>query len=93
MTQVLQGIFVEPAVAIARLGGSSTPQDAFSWGQEANPRAGADTGLQPEWTLDIQPDGSVVPRMPDALTFRDGDLIVIVRPAPSLRQGSLLGNI
>lgn len=80
MAQALQGIFVEPAVAIARLGASSTPQDSFSWGPEANPRAGADTALRPEWTLDIQPDGSVVPRIPDRLTFRDGDLIRPVCP-------------
>lgn len=80
MPATLQALFIEPPIAIARLGGSSVPQDAYSWGAEANPRAGADTALLPEWTLDVQTDASVAPRMPVSLQFRDGDLIRPVCP-------------
>lgn len=80
MPASLQALLIEPPIAIARLGGSSVPQDAYSWGTEANPRAGADTALRPEWTLDVQADASVVPRMPASLQFRDADLVRPVCP-------------
>lgn len=80
MTEVICDIFVDPQIAIARLGESSTPQDAFTWANELDPRTGTTTALAPDWTLDVQPDGSVSPRMPTTLTFRDGEVIRPVCP-------------
>ena len=31
MKTVIQELFIDPPLAIARLGGSSIPQDAYSW--------------------------------------------------------------
>lgn len=67
-------------MAIARLGDSSVPQDAFIWADTLSPRGGDETMLLPQWTLDIQPDGSVKPRLPDNLQFRDGEQIRPVCP-------------
>jgi hypothetical protein len=80
MTDAICDIFIDPPVAIARLGGSSSPQDAFTWGDELAPRTGEKTSVVPAWTLDVQPDGSVLPRMPETLTFRDGEVIRPVCP-------------
>lgn len=80
MAEILQAIFIDPPIAIARLGSSSVPQDAFVWTDGLNPRGGDDTALLPQWTLDVQPDGSVIPRMPTSLAFRDGSRIRPVCP-------------
>ena len=71
---------MNPAMAVARLGSSSVPQDAFVWADALHPRDGDSTRLLPQWTLEVQPDGSVLPRMPDTLQFRDGDQIRPVCP-------------
>ncbi|NRR29846.1 hypothetical protein HSX11_06570 [Oxalobacteraceae bacterium] len=75
MAKILQEIFVDPPMAIARLGASRIPLDAFVWSEAAGPRGSDDTTLMPRWTLDVQPDGTVQPRMPKRLTFRDGEHI------------------
>jgi hypothetical protein len=80
MAQTIHRIFVDPPIAIARLGGSSTPQDAYIWVQPDNPRSEGSTVIAPWWTLDVQSDGSVEPRMPAKVTLRDGDLIRPVAP-------------
>jgi hypothetical protein len=80
MAQTIHRIFVDPPIAIARLGGSSTPQDAYIWAKPDNPRSDGNTVIAPWWTLDVQDDGSVEPRMPASVTLRDGDLIRPVAP-------------
>lgn len=80
MAQTIHRIFVDPPIAIARLGGSSTPQDAYGWETPANPRSESNTIVAPWWTLDVQADGSIEPRMPTSVTLRDGNLIRPVAP-------------
>lgn len=80
MSAIIQAIFINPPMAIARLGGSSTPQEAFQWIQNPTPRANAETVIAPDWSLRILPDSSVEPYMPTELSLRDGELIRPVAP-------------
>ena len=85
----IRRIFFNPSVAIARLGGSLTPLDAFDWGP-GDPYTVAETRIKPAWTLDVRPDGSVSPRLPRRLILRDGTLL---RPvAPFLELWALTGD-
>jgi hypothetical protein len=76
----IQDIFIDPPLAIARLGGSSMPQDAYLWVTAPEPRAGDTTTIAPTWTLMVQQDATVVPVLPTQVTLRDGPLIRPVAP-------------
>jgi len=80
VAKVIQSIFCNPPIAIARLGGSTTPAAAYAWTRPPNPRADGDTVAVPQWSLGVLPDGSVDPFLPETITFRDGDLIRPVCP-------------
>jgi hypothetical protein len=85
----IRRIFLTPPVAIARLGGSLTPLVAFEW-TRGDPHTIAETRIQPTWTLDVLPDGSVAPRMPTQILVRDGALL---RPvAPFFELWALIGD-
>jgi hypothetical protein len=80
MAETIRQIFCDPPISIARLGGSSTPLDAYVWNEPANPRADGNTIIQPAWSLRVNLDGSFQPVMPDSIIFRDGDAIRPVCP-------------
>jgi hypothetical protein len=80
MAETIQQIFCDPPIAVARLGGSSTPLNAYVWDEPANPRADDDTVITPAWSLRVNVDGSFQPVMPDSIVFRDGDMIRPVCP-------------
>jgi hypothetical protein len=80
MADVIQSIFIDPPIAIARVGGSTVPQDAYVWVESPDPRSDGETTIVPTWSLDILPDGSVSPSLPTELRFRDGALIRPVCP-------------
>jgi hypothetical protein len=80
MAEAIQAIFFDPPIAIARLGGSSVPQDAFVWVESPDPRADGETAVLPAVSLKVLPDGSVEPTMPTEISFRDGSLIRPVCP-------------
>ena len=80
MADVIQSIFIDPPIAIARVGGSTVPQDAYLWVESPDPRSDGETTIVPTWSLDILPDGSVSPTLPTELRFRDGALIRPVCP-------------
>jgi hypothetical protein len=85
----IRRIFFNPSVAIARVGGSLTPLDAFDWGP-GDPHTVAETRVLPAWTLDVRTDGSVSPRLPERLALRDGPLL---RPlAPFLELWAMTGD-
>jgi hypothetical protein len=85
MADVIQSIFIDPPIAIARLGGSTVPQAAYLWVESPDPRSDGETTIVPTWSLDILPDGSVAPMLPTELRFRDGALIRPVCPFFELR--------
>jgi len=80
MAEQILGLFCEPPIVIARLGGSTTPLDCCVWEEPPNPRSDGATVLVPDWSLNVLPDGSVEPLKPDAIRFRDGPLIRPVCP-------------
>jgi hypothetical protein len=80
MADVIQSIFIDPPIAVARLGGSTVPQDAYLWVESPDPRSDGETTIVPTWSLEILPDGSVSPTLPTELRFRDGALIRPVCP-------------
>ena len=80
MTDTIQGIFCDPPIAIARLGGSSTPLDAYVWDEPTNPRTDGDTVVVPAWSLRVAMDGTFEPFMPDSIAFRDGEAIRPICP-------------
>lgn len=80
MARTIQAIFIDPPIAVARLGGSNAPQDAFRWVEAVNPRSDGNTVIAPWWTLDILGDATVEPRMPTSIRLRDGELIRPVAP-------------
>jgi hypothetical protein len=65
-------------MAVARLGSSDTPLEAFTWSEDPSLHGAGLTVITPTITLAVQGDGSVRPNLPDTITFRDGDLF---RPA------------
>jgi len=80
MAHTIHRIFINPPIAIARLGGSSAPQDAYCWVTPVNPRSDGNTVIAPWWTFEVLSDGTVDPRMPTSVRLRDGDLIRPVAP-------------
>ena len=73
MTKFLHGIFFSPPMAIARLGSSPTPQDAFEWEQSDSPYGGSATTIRPAMSFDVKGDGSLSVRMPETVRFKDDD--------------------
>jgi hypothetical protein len=80
MAEIIQQIYCDPPIVIARLGGSTAPVVAYSWEDSPNPRTEGDTVIVPDWSLDVLPDGSLSPFKPDAVKLRDGNLIRPVCP-------------
>jgi hypothetical protein len=76
----IQAIYCNPAMCVARVGGSRVPMDAFTWVPSQDPHNIGETRIAPRWSLDVQPNGSVVPRMPDRITLRDESGIRPVAP-------------
>jgi hypothetical protein len=71
------------------LGGGNAPQDAYRWVEARNPRSDSNTAIEPWWTLEVQGEGHVEPRMPTSVRVRDGDQI---RPvAPFFEVWALMG--
>jgi hypothetical protein len=80
MAVSIQGLFVTPAFAVARLGGSTTPLHAYDWVESQEPRFDGETDVAPSWTLAVRPDGSIDPFVPQSIAFRDGNLVRPVAP-------------
>ena len=80
MAPTIQALFIDPPIAVARLGGSTAPQDAYCWADAINPRSDGNTVIMPWWTFEVLSDATVDPRMPTTIRLRDGDLIRPVAP-------------
>jgi hypothetical protein len=70
MTKLLS-ILLLPPLAIGRLGDSAVPIDAFDWSDDSDTHGGGQTVIRPAVSLDVQTDGSVRPRLPAVIQFRD----------------------
>jgi len=65
-------LYVLPPFAIARLGASGTPVDAFEWIENPATHGAGRTVIQPAVSLRVEADGSIRPYMPSVMLFRDG---------------------
>ena len=80
----LIGVLLLPPLAMGRLGDSKIPVDAFDWVEDPNAHGGGRTVIRPALSLDVQPDGSVRPRIPAVIQFRDAPGGAIRPTAPFL---------
>jgi len=86
-SETLQGLFIHPPIAVARLGASGRPLDSFEWIDSDDPHR--QTQIRPALSLDVTADGAVSTRMPSSIVFRDGNAI---RPvAPFFEVWALMG--
>jgi hypothetical protein len=68
----LLNVYVLPPFAVARLGASDTPVDAFDWVENPATHGAGRTVIRPAVSLRVLPDGSIQPYMPSVILFRDG---------------------
>jgi len=76
----VHALFFTPPMAVARLGGSDTPLDAYVWREDPTTEGGGLTSLEPAVSLRVEADGSVTSHRPTEVVFRDGDLLRPVAP-------------
>jgi hypothetical protein len=77
---IVHNIFFKPPLAIARVGGSPTPLDAFVWDSDKSIHGANRTVIRPSVTLKVLADGSLRPYLPNVIQFRDGELLRPVAP-------------
>ena len=77
---VIQSIFFQPPLAIARIGGSPAPLDAFVWDSDKSIHGANRTVIRPAVTLKVLADGTLRPYLPNVIQFRDGDALRPVAP-------------
>jgi hypothetical protein len=73
-------VYFLPPLAIARLGGSTTPLDCFVWNPDRSIHGGNRTIIEPTTSLRVMGDGSVRPFKPKVIQFRDGPDLRPVAP-------------
>ncbi len=69
--ETVRSVFFTPPMAVARLGGSDTPVDAYVWREDPSLEGGGLTSLEPAVSLAVTADGSVRSYRPTELVFRD----------------------
>jgi hypothetical protein len=78
----LQAIYLMPPFAVARLGASVTPLEAFEWAEDETAHGAGQTVIKPSISLEILADGSLRPYTPSTIRFRDGSAALIRPTAP-----------
>jgi hypothetical protein len=76
----ISSIYFRPPVAIARVGGSSMPMEAFYWAEDPRCFGAGNTVAMLAVSLEVMEDGSLDAYLPRDLRFRDGGLIRPVCP-------------
>lgn len=71
--RALLGLFFDPPMAVARVGGSATPMVAFEWQESRVSQGGTQTTVVPALSFEVRPDGRLAPFMPAELRFKDDD--------------------
>jgi hypothetical protein len=77
--QILE-VFILPPNSIARLGGSPTPLESYTWDVDPTIAGRAQTVIVPDVSFDVTEDGSIRPYLPSNIRFRDGALLRPVAP-------------
>jgi hypothetical protein len=60
----IKKIYFAPAIAIARLGASPVPLEAFTWIENPSSFGAGQTAIDPRVSLQVLPDGSIEPYLP-----------------------------
>ncbi|MED5621133.1 hypothetical protein [Ideonella sp. BN130291] len=71
--RTLLAIFFNPPMAIARVGASPTPLDAFEWQTSRAEHGGVQTVIEPAISLRVDEDGCAQPLLPHSIRFKDDD--------------------
>jgi hypothetical protein len=69
-----------PPMAIARVGASPSPLEAFTWVEDSGMFGAGRTAIRPEISLQVLPSGSVEPYLPHDIRFKDEGMIRPVCP-------------
>lgn len=69
----LLAIFFNPPMAVARVGASPTPLEAFDWQVSRAAHGGVQTVIEPAVTFRVRDDGSLEPYLPECIRFKDVD--------------------
>jgi hypothetical protein len=72
-TSRIVGLLVHPPMAVARLGSSGTPLEAFEWFTARGPHSLNQTLLRPAVSFEILPDSSIRPYLPGEVRFKEDD--------------------
>jgi hypothetical protein len=83
----IHSIFFQPPLAVARLGGSDIPLPCFVWDVDTEIAGAHRTIIRPTVSLEVMPDGSVLPYLPAVVRFRDGHRLRPVAPFFELWAG------
>ncbi|MEU8526525.1 MULTISPECIES: hypothetical protein [Streptomyces] len=71
---MIDRIWLQPPLAIARLGSSPVPCDNYRYGpSDLTPRGTGKTTVEPVESLDLAADGTLTTRMPQKVRFKDAD--------------------
>ncbi|MFE2562167.1 hypothetical protein ACFXGT_40445 [Streptomyces sp. NPDC059352] len=71
---MIDRIWLQPPLAIARLGSSPMPCDNYRYGpSDLTPRGTGKTTVEPVESLDLAADGTLTTRMPQKVRFKDAD--------------------
>lgn len=73
-------IYFSPAIAVARLGASPVPMEAFTWAEDPSSFGAGRTVVVPQVSFHVLPDGSIDPYLPGDLQFKDAGMIRPVCP-------------
>jgi hypothetical protein len=76
----LLDIHFRPPLAFGRLGGSARPLENYSWRDDPSIHGASYTVIEPSTSLEVLPDGSVLPYRPSLIQFRDGKDLRPVAP-------------
>src|SRR4051794_6890034 len=77
---LLKAIRFRPAVAIARLGDSPSPLEAFTWAEDPRIFGAGKTVIVPRASFEVLPDGTLEPYVPGSIRFKDGRAVRPVCP-------------
>lgn len=73
-------LYFLPPMAMARLGNSDTPLEAFAWEEDSRVHSACRTVIRPRVSFRVRSDGSIEPYLPREIRFKDGDQIRPVAP-------------
>ncbi len=73
-------IYIQPPLAIARVGPGCSPMPNFRWVIDRTIHGGHRTAVQPDVTLSVEPDGALTAELPDRIEFREDGMLRPVAP-------------